>query len=302
VRRLGVLMTGERRDREALAHLDALQDGLSAKGWTHGRNLHIEPWLIAAGNDRGMAQGARDLAGQSPDVLVGADAASAKALLPAAGSIPLVFVNVVDPVGAGLVASLDKPGGNVTGIGRSEYGASTTWPEMLKLIAPNVMRVAIIHDPDASTDHGQVAAIQNVAPAVGIEAFALDADSLRDLERAITGFSRTPNGGLIVAIPDSSSRDRSTIVRLAARFKMPAIYADRQFVSSGGLMSYSPDVKAQYRLAAATIDRILKGEKPADLPVQASAGYQLVINRKTAKALGLSITPTLSARASELIG
>jgi len=303
VRRLGVLMTGERRDREALAHLDALQDGLAAKGWTHGRNLQIEPWLIAAGDDRGMAQAAKDLAGQSPDVLVAADAASAKALFAAAGSIPMVFVNVVDPVGAGLVTSLDKPGGNVTGIGRSEYGASTVWPEMLKLIAPNVMRVAIIRDPDASTDHGQVAAIQAVAPAVGIDVFALDADSLRDLERAITGFSRTPNGGLIVAIPDSSSsRDRSTIVRLAARFKMPAIYADRQFVSSGGLMSYSPDTKAQYRLAAETIDRILKGEKPADLPVQSSAGYQLVINRKTAKALGLSITPTLSARASELIG
>jgi len=303
VRRLGVLMTGERRDREALTHLDALQDGLSAKGWTHGRNLRIEPWLIAAGDDRGMAQGAKDLAGQSPDVLVGADAASAKALLAAAGSIPMVFVNVVDPVGAGLVKSLEQPGGNVTGIGRSEYGASLAWPEMLKLIAPNVMRVAIIRDPDASTDHGQVAAIQDVASAVGIEAFALDADSLRDLERAITGFSRTPNGGLIVAIPDSSSsRDRSTIVRLAARFKMPAIYADRQFVSSGGLMSYSPDVKAQYRLGAEYIDRILKGEKPADLPVQASAGYQLVINMKTAKALGLSVSPTLSARASELIG
>jgi putative ABC transport system substrate-binding protein len=302
VRRLGVLMTGERRDREALAHLDALQDGLAAKGWTHGRNLQIEPFLIAPGDDRGMTQSARDLAGQSPDVLVAADAASAKALLAATGSIPTVFVNVVDPAGAGFVKSLDKPGGNVTGIGRSEYGASTVWPEMLKLIAPNVMRVAIIRDPDVSTDHGQVAAIQDVASAVGIEAFALDADSLRDLERAVAGFSRTPNGGLIVTIPDSSSRDRSTIVRLAARFKMPAIYADRQFVTSGGLVSYSPDVKAQYRLAADYVDRILKGEKPADLPVQSSAGYRLVINMKTAKALGLSISPTLSARASELIG
>lgn len=302
VRRLGVLMVGERRDRETLANLDALQDGLSAQGWVHGRNLQIEPWLVAAGNDRGLAQGARDLAGQSPDVLVAADGASAKALLAAAGSIPMVFVNVVDPVGAGLVTSLDKPGGNVTGVGRFEYGASLAWPEMLKLIAPNVMRVAIIRDPDASTDHGQVAAIQNVASAVGIEAFALDADSLRNLERAIAGFSRTPNGGLIVTMSDSSSRDRSTVIRLAARYKMPAIYADRQFVSSGGLMSYSPDEKAQYRLAAETIDRILKGEKPADLPVQASAGYQLVINRKTAKALGLSISPALSARASELIG
>ncbi len=299
-RRLGVLMAGDRRDREAFARLDALQDALSAKGWTD-RNLQIEPRLFAAGEDRAMAQSAKDLAGLSPDILLAADNASAKALLAASADIPMVFVNVVDPVGAGLVKSLEQPGGNVTGIGRSEYAAATAWPEMLKLIAPNVMRVAIIRDPDAATDHGQIAAIQDIAPAVGIEAFALDADSLRDLERAIAGFSRTPNGGLIVTIPDSSSRDRSAIVRLAARFKLPAIYADRQFVAAGGLVSYGVDTKAQYRLAAAYVDRILKGEKPADLPVQASAGYQLVINLKTAKALGLSVSPTLSGRASELI-
>ena len=301
VRRLGVLMTGERRDREPRAWLDALQDGLTAKGWVHGKNLQIEPWLIAAGDDRGMSKSARDLVGLSPDVLVAADGVSAKALVDAAGTIPVVFVNVIDPVGVGLVKSMEQPGGNITGIGRSEYGASTMWPEMLKMIAPNVMRVAIIRDPDAATDHGQVAAIQDVASAVGIEAFALDADSLRDLERAITGFSRTPNGGLIVTIPESSSRDRSTIVRLAARFKLPAIYADRQFVTAGGLVSYSPDLTPQYRVAADYVDRILKGEKPADLPVQAAASYRLVINMKTAKTLGLSVSPTLSARASELI-
>jgi putative ABC transport system substrate-binding protein len=301
VRRLGVLTTGDRRDREAMARLDALQDGLSAKGWTHGQNLQIEARLSAAGDDRGMAQAAKDLVGLSPDTLVAADGVSATALADAAGNIPVVFVNVVDPAGTGLVKSLEQPGGNITGVSRSEYGASIAWPEMLKLIAPNVMRVAIIRDPDAATDQGQIAAIQDLAPALGIEAFALDADSLRDLERAITGFSRTPNGGLIVSIPESSSRDRSAIVRLASRFKLPAIYADRQFVTSGGLMSYGPDLKAQYRLAADYVDRILKGEKPADLPVQIAAGYQLVINLKTAKALGLNISPTLSARASELI-
>ena len=300
VRRLGVLMTGDRRDREAYARLDALQDGLSAKGWT-GKNLQIEPRLIAAGEDRAMAQGAKELAGQSPDILVAVDNASASALLTAAAGIPMVFVSVVDPVGLGLVQSLDRPGGNFTGIGRSEYGVSTAWPEMLKLIAPNVMRVAIIRDPDAATDYGPIAAIQDVAPAVGIEANTLDADSLRDLERAITGFSRTPNGGLIVTIAESSLRDRSTIVRLAARFKLPAIYADRQFVTAGGLVSYGPDLKAQYQLAADYVDRILKGEKPSDLPVQPAAGNRLVINLKTAKALGLSVSPTLSARASELI-
>ena len=302
VRRLGVLMAGERRDREALARLDALQDGLAAKGWTDGHNLQIEPRLFVAGDDRRIAQNAKDLIEASPDILFATDGASAKALLAAAGDIPVVFVNVVDPVGAGLVKTLEQPGGSATGIGRSEYAASTAWPEMLKLIAPNVMRVAIIRDPDAPADYGQIAAIQDVAPAIGIEAFALDAESLRDLERAIAGFSRSPNGGLIVSIPESSSRDRSIIVRLAARLKLPAIYADRQFVTAGGLVSYGPDLKAQYRLAADYVDRILKGEKPSDLPVQASAGYRLVINLKTARALGLDVSPTLSARASELIG
>jgi putative ABC transport system substrate-binding protein len=302
VRRLGVLMAGDRRDREALARLDALQDGLVAKGWTDGQNLQIEPKLFTAGDDRRMAQSAKDLIELSPDILFATDGPSAKALLAAAGNIPVVFVNVVDPVGAGLVKVLEQPGGNATGIGRSEYGASTTWPEMLKIIAPNVMQVAIIRDPDMPADYGQIAAIQSVASAIGLEIFALDADSLRDLERAIAGFSRTPNGGLIVNISESSSRDRNTIVRLAARFKLPAIYADRQFVTAGGLVSYGPDLKAQYRLAADYVDRILKGERPGDLPVQTSAGYQLVINRKTAKALGLDVSPTLSTRASELIG
>jgi putative ABC transport system substrate-binding protein len=302
VRRLGMLMAGDRRDREALARLDALQDGLAAKGWTDGQNLQIEPRLFVAGDDRRIAQSAKDLIELSPDILFATDGASAKALLAAAGNIPVVFVNVVDPVGAGLIKTLEQPGGNATGIGRSEYGASTVWPEMLKLIAPNVMRIAIIGDPDAPTDHGQIAAIQAVAPALGVEAFALDAESLRDLERAIAGFSRSPNGGLIVSIPESSSRDRSTIVRLAARFKLPAIYSDRQFVTAGGLASYGPDLKAQYRLAADYVDRILKGGKPADLPVQISAGYQFVINRKTAKTLGLDVSPALSARASEVTG
>jgi putative tryptophan/tyrosine transport system substrate-binding protein len=302
VRRLGMLMAGDRRDREALARLDALQDGLAAKGWTDGQNLQIEPRLFPAGDERRIAQSAAELIELSPDIALATDAASAKALFAVAGAIPVVFVNVVDPVGAGLIKTLEQPGGNATGIGRSVYGASTTWPELLKLIAPNVMRIAIIGDPDAPADYGQIAAIQAVAPAIGVEVFALDADSLRDLERAIAGFSRTPNGGLIVSMPESSSRDRGAIIRLAARFKLPAIYADRQFVTAGGLVSYGPDLRAQYRLTADYIDRILKGEKPAALPVQISAGYRLVINRRTAKALGLDVSPSLSARANEMIG
>jgi putative ABC transport system substrate-binding protein len=299
---MGVLIAGDRRDRETPARLDALQDGLAAKGWTDGQNLQIEPRSFVPGDDRRIAQNAKDLIELSPDILFATDGPSAKALLAAAGSIPVVFVNVVDPLGAGLIKTLERPGGNATGIRRSEYGASTAWPEMLKVIAPNVMQMAIIRDPDAPTDYGQIAAIQSVASAIGVDVFALDADSLRDLERGIAGFSRSPNGGLIVSIAESSLRDRGAIVRLAARFKLPAIYSDRQFVMAGGLCSYGLDLKAQYRQAAEYVDRILKGEKPADLPVQASAGYQLVINLKTAKALGLSVSPGLSTRASELIG
>jgi len=300
VRRIGVLMGLKADDPESQARLAAFAQGLQQAGWIVGQNIRID-YRWGAGNAETMNKHAAELVSHAPDVILAHSSAAVAPLRQASRTIPIVFTLVADPVGAGYVNSLAQPGGNVTGIRRSEYGASLAWPEMLKLIAPNVMRVAIIRDPDAATDHGQIAAIQDVAPAVGMEAFALDADSLRDLERAIAGFSRSPNGGLIVTISEPSSRDRSAIVRLAARFKLPAIYADRQFVTSGGLMSYGPDRKAEYRLAADYVDRILKGTKPGDLPIQLPTKFQLSVNLKTALALGIAISQSMLLRADEVI-
>jgi putative ABC transport system substrate-binding protein len=300
VRRVGVLMSADRRDREAQARLDALTDGLKAKGWAEGSNLKIEVrW--AGDDERRIRDGAADLAELAPELMIATDRETAKALLSAGSGMPLVFLNVVDPVGAGLVAALERPGGDVTGFCQTEFGASTQWPEILKRIAPNLMSVAIIHDPDTPPNRNQIAAIQTVAPAIGLEAFGVDAKSFRELERAVAGFSRTPNGGLIVGMAAPSRRERSAIVQLAARFKLPAIYADRQFVTAGGLISYGLDLKEQYRLAAGYADRILKGEKPADLPVQTPAKFSAAINLKTAKALGLTVSPGLRELAGEVV-
>ena len=300
VRRIGVLMNASRRDRDAVAYLDALTEGLKAKGWNERRNLRIEVrWPDE--EDRRIRQYAAELVELAPEVLLASDLDTAKALLAADSGIPVVFVNVADPVGAGLVPALERPGSGVTGVCQPELGASTQWPEMLRRIAPNVMRMAILHDPDAKPDQNRIAAIQTVAPAVGIEAFGVDAKSFRELERAVAGFSRSPNGGLIVGMSGLSSRERSAIVQLAARFKLPAIYADRLFVASGGLISHGPDLKEQYRMAADYADRILKGEKPADLPVQTPAKFSTVINLKTAKALGLAVPPGLRELADEVI-
>jgi putative ABC transport system substrate-binding protein len=299
-RRIGVLMNASRRDREAAARLEALTDGLKAKGWTESGKLRIDVrW--SDDEERRIRRSAADLVELAPEVIVASDSETAKALQAAGGGIPVVFVNVVDPVGAGLVAALDRPGGNITGIRQSEFGASTQWPELLKRIAPNVMRVAILHDPEARKNESQIAALQTVTPAVGMEAFGVDAKNFRELERAIAGFSRSPNGGLIIGMPGLSSRERTVIVRLAARFKLPAIYSDRLFVTAGGLISHGPDLKGQYRLAADYVDRILKGEKPADLPVQAPAKFSTVINLKTAKALGLTVPPGLRELADKVI-
>ena len=300
VRRIGVLMDAERRDRGAQERFEALTEGLKAKGWVEGRNLKIEiRW--AGDDDRRIRDYAADLAELTPELLIGTDRDTAKALLAAGGGMPVVFLNVVDPVGAGLVTTLERPGGGVTGLCLTEFGASTQWPEIIKRIAPNLMRVAIIHDPDVKPNQSQIAAIQTVAPAIGLEAFGVDAKSFRELERAVAGFSRTPNSGLIVGMAAPSRRERSAIVQLAARFKLPAIYADRLFVTAGGLISYGPDLKEQYRLAAGYADRILKGEKPADLPVQTPAKFTVAINLKTAKALGLTVSPGLREWADEVV-
>jgi ABC-type uncharacterized transport system substrate-binding protein len=300
VRRIGVLMNTSRRDRDGTAYLDALTEALKAKGWNERRNLRIEVrW--SGEEDRRIRQYAAELIELAPEIVLASDLDTAKALLAAGSGIPVVFVNVADPVGAGLVPALDKPGSGITGVCQPESAASTQWPEMLKRIAPNVMNMAILHDPDSKPDQNQIAAIQTVAPAVGIEAFGVDAKSFRELERAVTGFSRSPNGGLIIGMSGLSSRERSVIVQLAARLKLPAIYADRQFVASGGLISYGPDLKEQYRLAADYADRILKGEKPADLPVQTPAKFSTAINLKAAKALGLTVSSGLRELADEVV-
>ena len=222
-------------------------------------------------------------------------------LLQATRTVPIVFPVVADPVGAGFVDSLARPGGNATGFMPFEYGMSGKWLELLKQIAPGVTRVAVLRDPATPTGTGQFGAIQAVAPSLGVEVSPVNVRDAGEIERAITAFARSPNGGLIVTASGLAQRHRDLIVTLAARHKLPAVYSERFFVAAGGLISYGPDLVDQYRRAAGYVDRILKGEKPADLPVQAPTKYELVINLKTAKALGLAVPPTLLARADEVI-
>jgi putative ABC transport system substrate-binding protein len=222
-------------------------------------------------------------------------------LLQATRTVPIVFVIVIDPVGAGFVASLARPGGNATGFLMFEYGLSGKWLELLKQIAPGVIRVAVLRDPSIASGIGQFGAIQSAAPSLGIEATPVNVREAEEVERDITAFARSSNGGIIVTASPEASRHRDLIVTLAARHRLPAVYASRYFVTDGGLICYGPDILDQYRRAASYVDRILKGEKPADLPVQAPTKYELVINLKTAKTLGLAIPDGLLARADEVI-
>jgi putative ABC transport system substrate-binding protein len=215
--------------------------------------------------------------------------------------VPIVFVSIIDPVGVGYVASLARPGGNATGFTPFEYGLSGKWPELLKQIAPGVTRAAVLRDPAITAGIGQFAIIQSVAPSVGVEVSPVNVRDAAEIERAVTAFARSPNGGLIVTASALSAFHRELIVALAARHKLPAVYYRRMFVVAGGLISYGPDFPDQFRRAAGYVDRILKGEKPADLPVQAPTKYETVLNLKTAKALGLDVPPTLLARADEVI-
>jgi putative ABC transport system substrate-binding protein len=222
-------------------------------------------------------------------------------LLQATRTVPIVFVIVIDPVGAGFVASLARPGGNATGFLMFEYGLSGKWLELLKQIAPGVIRVAVLRDPSIASGIGQFGAIQSAAPSLGIEATPVNVREAEEVERDITAFARSSNGGIIVTASPEASRHRDLIVTLAARHRLPAVYASRYFVTDGGLICYGPDILDQYRRAASYVDRILKGEKPADLPVQAPTKYELVVNLKTAKTLGLEVPSTLLARADEVI-
>jgi putative ABC transport system substrate-binding protein len=255
----------------------------------------------SAGDDERVRKYAAELVALAPDVILATGSATVGALLQATRTIPIVFPIAVDPVGAGFVESLARPGGNATGFLLFEYGISGKWLELLKEIAPKLKRVAILRDPSIAAGSGQLGAIQSVAPSLGVELSPFGVRDGGEIERAIAAFARVPNSGLIVTGTPLATVHRDLIITLAVRHKLPAVYYDRLFVSAGGLISYGPDILDQYRRAAAYVDRILKGEKPADLPVQAPTKYELVINLKTAKTLGLDIPTTVLARADEVI-
>jgi putative tryptophan/tyrosine transport system substrate-binding protein len=299
VRRIGVLMTQAEDDPEGQTRLLALAQGLQESGWTIGRNVRIDTrW--GQGDAERYRRYAAELAALSPDVILVNGPAALAQLQQATRSVPILFVNVVDPVGAGFVASVARPGGNATGFMLSEYSTSGKWLELLKEIAPRATRAAIIRDPTLTATVAQFAAIQSAAASVGVELSPIDMRNTGEIERAVAAFARAPNGGLIVTAGGTSAR-RSLIITLAARHKLPAVYPFRYFVTGGGLISYGPDTIEPYRHAAGYVDRILKGEKAADLPVQAPTKYDLVINLKTARALGLDVPATLLARADEVI-
>ena len=304
MRRIGVLIgsaaEADADDRDAQGRLAAFLQGLAQLGWTDGRNVRIE--IRRGGGDaEHIRQYAAELVALAPDVILTSGAAPTSPLLQATRSVPIVFTGLVDPVGAGVVDSLARPGGNATGFILFEYGLSGKWLELLKQIAPGVTRAAVIRDPAISSGIGQFGAIQSVAPLFDVELSPVNVRDAGEIERAVAAFARPANGGLIATASALTLVHRDLIIALAARHKLPAVYHRRLFVNSGGLISYGPDNIDQYRRAASYVDRILKGEKPADLPVQAPTKYELVINLKTAKALGLEVPPSLLARADEVI-
>jgi putative tryptophan/tyrosine transport system substrate-binding protein len=299
VRRIGVLMPVT-EGPVGQARVAAFLGGLQQLGWTDGRNVRIDLRWSAGKADHAQRYAA-ELAALAPDVLMTPGSSTVAPMLQATRTIPIIFVHVPDPVGAGFVDSLARPGGNATGFLLFEYGISGKWLELLREIAPGVTRVAVIRDPAITAGIGQWGAIQSVAPSLGMEVSPVNVRDAGEIERAIAAFARVPNGGLIVTGSGLAVIHLDLVVAAAARHKLPAVYFERSFASGGGLISYGPDIIDQYRRAASYVDRILKGEKPADLPVQAPTKYELVINLKTAKSLGLEVPPTLLARADEVI-
>jgi putative ABC transport system substrate-binding protein len=300
MRRIGVLMTTAANDTEGQARIAAFQQVLQQSGWTDGRNVRIDTrW--SAGNADDFRKYAAELVALAPDVILATGTPSVAPLLQVTRTMPIVFVLIVDPVGAGYVDSLARPGGNATGFLMFEYSLSGKWLELLKQIAPSVTRVAVLRDPTLPSGTGQFGAIQAVAPSLGVEVSPINVRDAGEIERAVTAFARSSNAGLIMTASALAVVHRDLIVTLAARHKLPAVWYERFFVTGGGLISYGPDFVDQYRRAAGYVDRILKGEKPADLPVQAPTRYELVINLKTAKTLGLEVPAMLLARADEVI-
>jgi putative tryptophan/tyrosine transport system substrate-binding protein len=300
MRRIGVLLTLAADDPQTVAGIAAFRQGLQQSGWAEGRNVQIE-YRFAEGDVDRIRKFAAELVALGPDIIFALGTANAGWLLQTTRTVPIVFAYVADPVGAGFVESLARPGGNATGFIQFEYGLSGKWVELLKEIAPHVMRVAVFRDHAISAGIGQFGAIQTAAPSLGLEVSAVNVRDAPEIERAVAAFARSVNGGLIVTGSALSAIHGDLIIALAARHKLPAIYFARRFVTRGGLISYGSDIIDQFRNAAGYVGRILKGEKPGDLPVQAPTKYELVINLKTAKALGLSVPPALLARADEVI-
>jgi putative ABC transport system substrate-binding protein len=300
MRRIGVLLAGAADDAQFQALVGAFLQGLGQSGWTIGHNVRIDiRW--ATTNAAEIRRHAAELAALAPDVILAHGAAAVGALLQATRTVPIVFPVVSDPVAAGLVDSLARPGGNATGFMTVEFSMGGKWLELLKQIAPGVTRVAVLRDPTQGSGTSLFAAIQAVAPSLRVEVDPVNMRDAGEIERTIAAFARSSKGGLILTSGAPALLHRNLIITLAARHKLPAVYYERNFVAAGGLISYGPDQIDQYRRAAGYVDRILKGEKPAELPVQTPTKYELVINLKTAKTLGLDVPPTVLARADEVI-
>jgi putative tryptophan/tyrosine transport system substrate-binding protein len=299
MRRIGVLMNTGADESESQARLAAFMQGLQELGWTAGRNLRID-YRWSVGDAARLRKDAEQLVALRPEVILSGVGPTTFILQQVTRTIPIVMAQGIDPVGTGYVESLARPGGNITGFIQFEYSLAGKWMELLKEVAPGITRVGVLREPGPAAI-GQWAMIQAVAQSFGAELKPIDLRDASEIERAVTAFARLPNGGLIVAVSAASLIHRDLIIALAAEHRLPVVYAYRVFVTSGGLITYGPDIASQYRRAAGYVDRILKGEKPADLPVQAPTKYELVINLKTAKALGLTVPDTLLARADEVI-
>jgi putative ABC transport system substrate-binding protein len=300
LRRVAALMPYAANDPQVQNRNAAFLQGLQQLGWTVGQNVQIE-YRWSAGSEDDTRKYAAELVALSPDVIFVSGNAGVEPLRRLTRSVPIVFVSVPDPVGAGFVDSLARPGGNVTGFTVFDYGIGAKWLEVLKEIAPNTTRAAILRDPNITAGVGQWGAIQSVSPSFAIEVGPVNLIDPAEIDRALAAFARSPNGGLIATGSALTVARRDLIIALAARYRLPAVYYDRYYVAAGGLISYGSNTVEQFRLAATYIDRILKGEKPADLPVQAPTRYETVINLKTAKVLGLTVPPSLLSRADEVI-
>jgi len=299
IRRIGVLSGAAEDDQDNKARIGTFVKELQRLGWSDGRNVRID-YRFAGGNSENFPKYAAEILALTPDVIL-VTGASLPSMLQATRTVPIVFAFASDPVGSGFIESLSRPGGNATGFVLFEYDLSAKWLELLKEIAPSVRRVAVLRDPASITGIGQFAVIQSVARSFGVDVSPLNLRDTGETERVVTAFASSSNGGLIVAASALATVQRALIVELAARHRLPAVYFDRMFVADGGLISYGADLGDGWRRAASYVDRILRGEKPTDMPVQAPTKYDLVINRKTAKALGLTIPPAVIARADEVI-